>query len=125
MGGGIRSLEHHSEAVEVMFAHNPGLKVVIPSTTYNTKGLLLAAAESPDPVIFLEPTKIYRAFKQEIPDEYYTLQIGEGYKIQKGDDLTIITYGAQVSECEKALAQLKEEGFSVNAYLIDLRTIQP
>lgn len=125
MGGGIRALEHHSEAMEAMFSHNPGLKIIIPSSPYDMKGLLLAAVESPDPVIFLEPTKIYRAFKQEIPDEYYTLPIGEGYKIKEGDDLTIVTYGAQVGDCEKALAQLKEEGVNVNVDLIDLRTIQP
>ncbi|AGM25889.1 pyruvate dehydrogenase E1 component subunit beta [Spiroplasma syrphidicola EA-1] len=125
MGGGIRALEHHSEAMEAMFAHNPGLKVVIPSTPFDTKGLLLAAVESPDPVLFLEPTKIYRAFKQDIPDEYYTLPIGEGYKVQEGTDVTIVTYGAQVGDCEKAIEQLKGEGKNVSVDLIDLRTIQP
>ncbi|AGM24861.1 alpha-ketoacid dehydrogenase subunit beta [Spiroplasma chrysopicola] len=125
MGGGIRALEHHSEAMEAMFAHNPGLKVVIPSTPFDTKGLLLAAVESPDPVLFLEPTKIYRAFKQDIPDEYYTLPIGEGYKVQEGTDVTIVTYGAQVGDCEKAIEHLKGEGKNISVDLIDLRTIQP
>ena len=77
MGGGIRALEHHSEAMEAMFAHNPGLTVIVPSTPFDTKGLFLAAIESKNPVLFLEPTKIYRAFKQEIPEEYYTLPIGK------------------------------------------------
>ena len=125
MGGGIRALEHHSEAMEAMFAHNPGLKVIIPSTPFDTKGLLLAAIESPDPVIFLEPTKIYRAFKQEIPDEYYTLPIGEGYKIQEGTDLTIVTYGTQTVDCQKAIEELKAAGNQTSIELIDLRTIQP
>ncbi|PPJ44570.1 alpha-ketoacid dehydrogenase subunit beta, partial [Rhizobium sp. KAs_5_22] len=79
---GIRALEHHSEAMEAMYAHCPGIKVVIPSTPYDTKGLLLAAIESPDPVVVFEPTKLYRAFKQEVPDGFYTVPIGEAYKIQ-------------------------------------------
>lgn len=103
----------------------PGLKVIIPSTPYDIKGLLLSAVESYDPIIFLEPTKIYRAFKQEIPNEYYTIPIGEGYKIQEGKELTIVTYGSQVNECEKALIQLKKENNNIDVDLIDLRTIQP
>ncbi|KAF7378741.1 hypothetical protein HZH68_017155 [Vespula germanica] len=108
MGGGIRALEHHSEALEAIFAHTPGIQVVCPSTPYDTRGLILAAIESPDPVIVLEPTKLYRAFKQEIPDEYYTIKIGEGYKIQEGNDLTVVTYGAQTVDCQKAVELLKQ-----------------
>jgi len=125
MGGGIRALEHHSEALEAVYAHIPGLKVVIPSTPYDTKGLLLAAIESPDPVLVLEPTKLYRAFKQEVPSEYYTVPIGVGYKIQEGTDLTVVTYGAQTVDCQKAIMKLKETRPDASIELIDLRSIQP
>lgn len=125
MGGGIRALEHHSEAIESVFAHIPGLKVVIPSSPFDTKGLLLGAMDSDDPVLFLEPTKIYRAFKQEIPDEYYTIPIGEGYKVQEGEDLTIVTYGAQVLVCQKAIAQYQADNPGTTIELIDLRSIKP
>lgn len=125
MGGGIRALEHHSEAMEVIFAHIPGVIVIIPSTPFDTKGLLLAAVESKDPVIFLESTKIYRAFKQNIPDEYYTLPIGRAYKIQQGTDITVVTYGAQTFDCQKAIQQLQKENFNISVELIDLRTIKP
>ncbi|KAF5295513.1 hypothetical protein FQR65_LT19892 [Abscondita terminalis] len=90
MGGGIRALEHHSEALEAVYSHIPGLKVVIPSTPYDTKGLLLAAIESPDPVIVLEPTKLYRAFKQEVPDGFYTVPIGEAYKMQEAEIIATV-----------------------------------
>lgn len=125
MGGGIRALEHHSEAMEAIYAHTPGLKVVIPSTPYDTKGLLLAAINSEDPVIFFEPTKLYRMFKQEVPDGYYTIPIGEGYKIEEGNDLTVVTYGAQTVDSQKAIAMLKKERPEVTIDLIDLRTIVP
>ncbi|AUF83246.1 alpha-ketoacid dehydrogenase subunit beta [Mesoplasma syrphidae] len=125
MGGGISALEHHSESFEAIYSHTPGLVVIIPSTPYDTKGLLLAAIDSPDPVIFLEPTKLYRAFKQEVPEGYYTVPIGVGYKIQEGDDLTIVTYGAPTVDCQKALELLKETHPEVTVDLIDLRTINP
>ncbi|SYV90799.1 pyruvate dehydrogenase E1 component, beta subunit, partial [Metamycoplasma alkalescens] len=125
MGGGIRALEHHSEALESIFAHIPGIQVVCPSTPYDTKGLILAAIESPDPVIVLEPTKLYRAFKQEVPDEFYTLPIGEAYKIQEGNDLTVVTYGAQTVDCQKAIEMLKESHPNATIDLIDLRSIKP
>ncbi|SYV96346.1 pyruvate dehydrogenase E1 component, beta subunit, partial [Mycoplasma putrefaciens] len=125
MGGGIRALEHHSEALEAVFAHTPGVQVVCPSTPYDIRGLLLAAIESPDPVIFLEPTKLYRAFKQEIPDDYYTIPIGEGYKIQEGNDITVVTYGAQTVDCQKAVQMLKESHPNATVDLIDLRSIKP
>ncbi|ATZ16233.1 pyruvate dehydrogenase E1 component beta subunit [Entomoplasma freundtii] len=125
MGGGIRALEHHSEAMEAIYAHTPGLKVIIPSTPYDTKGLLLAAIESPDPIIFFEPTKLYRAYKQEVPDGFYTLPIGEAYKIAEGQDLTIVTYGAQTVDAQKAVAMLKAERPEITIDLIDLRTIVP
>lgn len=122
-GGGVRALEHHSESIEDMFAQTPGLKVVIPSTPYDTKGLLLAAIRDPDPVIFLEPKRIYRAFKQEVPEEDYTLPIGKARVVKEGEDITVVTWGALVRETQKAIKDLEDKGVSVE--LIDLRTISP
>lgn len=122
-GGGINAIEHHSESPEALFAHIPGLKVVIPSTPYDAKGLMIAAIESDDPVIFMEPKRIYRAIKQEVPDEKYAIPIGKAKVIQEGDDVTLIAFGAMISECQKAIAMAKEAGISVE--LIDLRTIYP
>ncbi|MBG0730569.1 alpha-ketoacid dehydrogenase subunit beta [Mycoplasma sp. 'Moose RK'] len=127
MAGGVRALEHHSEAIEALFAHIPGLKVVMPSTPYDTKGLLIAAINDPDPVIFLEPKKIYRAFKQEVPAEIYEVPIGKANVIKEGSDLTIVTYGAQVHESIAAIQALPSTpGLeNVDVELIDLRTIKP
>ena len=122
-GGGIRALEHHSESVESLFAHIPGLKVVIPSTPYDTKGLLSAAIKDPDPVIFLEPKKIYRAFKQEVPAEDFTVEIGKAKVLKEGSDITVVAWGSLVRETEKAIKLLEKE--NINVELIDLRTIQP
>jgi len=120
-GGGVKALEHHSESLETLYAHIPGLKLVIPSTPYDAKGLLIAAINDPDPVIFMEPKRIYRAFKQEVPDEIYEVPIGKARLVKKGKDLTIIAWGALVREVEKAL-ELKPE---ISAEVIDLRTISP
>ncbi|HQN74863.1 MAG TPA: alpha-ketoacid dehydrogenase subunit beta [Bacillota bacterium] len=120
-GGGVKALEHHSESLETLYAHIPGLKLVIPSTPYDAKGLLIAAINDPDPVIFMEPKRIYRAFKQEVPDEIYEVPIGKARLVKKGEDLTIIAWGALVREVEKAL-ELKPE---ISAEVIDLRTISP
>ncbi|WP_338983727.1 alpha-ketoacid dehydrogenase subunit beta [Spiroplasma endosymbiont of Othius punctulatus] len=125
MGGGIRALEHHSEALEAIYAHIPGLKVVVPSTPYDTKGLILAAIDSPDPVIVFEPTKLYRAFKQEVPEGHYIVPIGEAFKIQEGNDLTVVTYGAQTVDCQKAVELLKTTHPNSTIELIDLRSIKP
>lgn len=123
MAGGVRALEHHSEAIEALFAHIPGLKVVMPSTPYDTKGLLIAAINDPDPVIFLEPKKIYRAFKQEVPEGIYEVPIGKAAVVKPGKDLTIVTYGAQVHE---SIAAIKDEAIAkYDIELIDLRTIKP
>lgn len=122
-GGGIRALEHHSESIEAMLAHVPGLKVVIPSNPYDTKGLIVAAINDPDPVIFLEPKRIYRAFKQDIPDEMYEVPIGKARVVTEGDDITIVAWGALIPEAIKSVEELKEKGIS--AELIDLRTISP
>ncbi len=121
--GGIRALEHHSESMEALFAHIPGLKVVIPSTPYDTKGLLIAAMRDPDPVIFMEPKRLYRAFKQEVPEDAYTIPIGKARVVQPGTALTMVSYGAQMKEAQAATGLLTKEGIAVE--LIDLRTIYP
>lgn len=122
-GGGIRALEHHSESTEALYAHIPGLKVVIPSTPYDAKGLLIAAIRDPDPVLFLEPKQIYRAFKQDIPEEAYVLPIGKAKVVEEGEDVTIITWGAMVRAVQKASEIVKAKG--INPEIIDLRTISP
>lgn len=122
-GGGIRALEHHSESIESLFAHIPGLKVVIPSTPYDAKGLLTAAIKDEDPVIFFEPKRLYRAFKQEVPEEEYTVSIGSAKVVKQGNDITVVAWGALVREVEKAIKLLENDNIDVE--LIDLRTIQP
>ncbi len=122
-GGGINALEHHSESPEAFFGHTPGLKVVIPSTPYDAKGLLIAAIEDPDPVIYLEPKRIYRAIKQEVPEEKYSIPLGKAKVLNTGEQLTVIAYGAMIREAQKAIAIAKQNGYSVE--LIDLRSIWP
>ena len=122
-GGGINALEHHSESPEAFFGHVPGLKVVIPSTPYDAKGLLIAAIEDPDPVIFMEPKRIYRAIKQEVPEEKYSIEIGKAKVVNYGEHITVVAYGAMIREVQKAIVKAKENGISVE--LIDLRTIWP
>lgn len=122
-GGGINALEHHSESPEALYAHIPGLKVVIPSTPHDAKGLMIAAIESDDPVIFMEPKRIYRAIKQEVDDEKFSIPIGKAKVITEGTDVTVVAFGALIRECQKALVMAKEAGISVE--LIDLRTIYP
>jgi pyruvate dehydrogenase E1 component beta subunit len=121
-GGGVRALEHHSESLEVLFASIPGLKLVIPSTPYDAKGLLTAAIKDPDPVIFMEPKRIYRAFKQEVPDEEYEIPLGKARVVKQGSDITVVAWGALVRDVENALKLLGDE---VDVELIDLRTIAP
>ncbi|WFA08276.1 alpha-ketoacid dehydrogenase subunit beta [Tissierella sp. Yu-01] len=122
-GGGIRALEHHSESTEAIFAQIPGLKVVIPSTPYDAKGLLIAAMRDPDPVLFWEPKRIYRAFKQEIPEGAYEIPIGKAKIIEEGTDITIVTWGAMVKDVQKAAEMVKVKG--IKPEIIDLRTIAP
>ncbi|MCB5261962.1 MAG: alpha-ketoacid dehydrogenase subunit beta [Candidatus Cloacimonetes bacterium] len=122
-GGGINALEHHSESPEAYFGHTPGLKVVIPSTPYDAKGMLIAAIEDPDPVIFMEPKRIYRAIKQEVPQERFSIPLGKAKVLQPGEQITIIAYGAMIREAQKAIVIAKQQGFSVE--LIDLRSIWP
>ncbi|MBN2540222.1 MAG: alpha-ketoacid dehydrogenase subunit beta [Bacilli bacterium] len=120
-GGGVKALEHHSESLETLYAHIPGLKLVIPSTPYDAKGLLISAIKDPDPVIFMEPKRIYRAFKQEVPEEMYEVPIGKARIVKPGKDLTIIAWGALVREVEKAMKNTPD----IDAEIIDLRTISP
>lgn len=122
-GGGINALEHHSESPEALYAHIPGLKVVVPSTPHDAKGLLIAAIESDDPVIFMEPKRIYRAIKQEVSDEKFSIPIGKAKVLNEGSDVTVVAFGAMIRESQKAMAMAKEAGISVE--LIDLRTIYP
>lgn len=123
-GGGIHALEHHSESMEGAFAHTPGLKVVFPSGPYETKGLLLAAIEDPDTVIFMEPERLYRAVKEEVPEEYYTLPLGKAVVEKSGGDLTVISYGPMLWNTKLALNEYLV-GNAVDIELINLRTISP
>lgn len=120
MGGGIKALEHHSESLEAIYSHIPGLKVVYPSNPYDTKGLFLAAVNDPDPVVFLEPKRLYRAFRQEVPEEAYQVPIGEANVLQEGNKLTVVTYGPLVVDCFNWV-----QDFGDAVELIDLRTISP
>jgi pyruvate dehydrogenase E1 component beta subunit len=122
-GAGVRALEHHSESTEAFFCHIPGLTVIVPSTPYDAKGLLIAAIRGEDPVLFLEPTRLYRAEKQDVPDEAYEVPIGKARIAREGNDLTIIAWGAMVPVAERAAVLAAESGWS--AEVIDLRTLSP
>ena len=122
-GGGIHPPEHHSESTEAMLVHTPGLQVVVPATPYDAKGLLISAIRSPDPVIFLEPKRIYRAVRQEIPEESYTVPIGEARLVQAGADVTVIAWGAMMHTVLQAAELLGADGIS--AEILDLRTLSP
>lgn len=122
-GGGINAIEHHSESPEALYSHIPGLKVVAPSTPHDAKGLLISAIESEDPVIFMEPKRIYRAIKQEVSTEKFTIPIGKAKVLNEGTDVTVVAFGAMIRECQRAMVMAKEAGISVE--LIDLRTIYP
>ena len=122
-GGGIRSPEHHSESPEAFYAHVGGLKVVIPSTPADAKGLLISAIRDPDPVIFLEPKRIYRAFRQEVPEGEYILPLGKARIAREGDDLSLFAWGAMTQIALVAAEELDQAGIS--AEVVDLRTISP
>jgi len=122
-GGGIRAPEHHSESTEAFFAHHPGLKVVIPSTPRDTKGLLAAAIRDPDPVVFLEPKLIYRAFREDVPDETYTVELGEAAVRREGSDVSLFTWGAMTRPTMEAAEDLADEG--IDCEVVDLRTLSP
>lgn len=122
-GGGVHTPELHADSLEGLVAQQPGLKVVIPSTPYDAKGLLISAIRDNDPVIFLEHMKLYRSFRQEVPEGEYTIPIGKADIKREGKDVSIITYGAMVHESLKAASELEKEGIS--AEVVDLRTVQP
>ena len=122
-GGGLGAAEHHSESDEAIYTNVPGLKVVVPSTPYDAKGLLRAAIADPDPVVFLEPIRLYRSVREEVPTEPFTVEIGTARVEREGDDVTVVTYGAMTKECRAAAVALAGEGISVE--LIDARTLVP
>ena len=120
VGGGIHAPEMHSDSPEAIYAHTPGLKVVMPSSPYDAKGLLISSIRDPDPVIFFEPKRIYRAFREEVPEDEYTIPIGQARIAHEGDEMTMISWGASVIQCMQAI---EKSGKSIE--LIDLRTIKP
>jgi pyruvate dehydrogenase E1 component beta subunit len=123
-GGGVRTPELHSDSLEGVFLQTPGMKIVIPSNPYDAKGLLASAVEDPDPVLFLENIKLYRSFRQETPQEYYTIPLGKASVLQQGTDVSLFAYGAMVPLVREAAKQAQQEmGTSVE--VIDLRTIWP
>lgn len=122
-GGGIRAPEHHSESTEAIFAHIPGIRVVIPSSPARAYGLLLAAIRNPDPVIFLEPKRIYRLVKQEVPDNGEALPLDKCFILKEGSDITLVTWGASTHETLQAAEQLAQDG--IEAEVIDVATIKP
>lgn len=122
-GGGIRAPEHHSESTEALFAHIPGLQVVIPSSPKRAYGLLLAAMRNPDPVIFLEPKRIYRLVKQPVPDDGIALPIGKCFTLKQGNDVTLVSWGASMHETLQAATKLEEQG--IECEVIDVASIKP
>lgn len=121
--GGVRALEHHSESMEALYTHIPGLKVVCPATPYDAAGLLRAAIRDPDPVIFMEPKRLYRNLKEDVPDKDYVVEIGRARVMIPGNDVTVIGWGSMIPEVLKAQAALASEGISLE--VIDLRTLSP
>ncbi|HWI53663.1 MAG TPA: alpha-ketoacid dehydrogenase subunit beta [Symbiobacteriaceae bacterium] len=122
--GGIKALEHHSESIENWYINNPGIKVVVPSNPYDAKGLLLAAIDDPDPVMFFEPKRLYRAFRAEVPEEYYTVPIGKAAIAREGKDMTILTYGPHVHTALEAAEKAAAE-HNWQAEVVDLRSLNP
>ena len=123
-GGGIRGGLYHSQSGEAYFAHTPGLKVVVPSTPYDAKGLLIASILDPDPVIFLEPKAIYRSFRQEVPEGVYTVELSKTRTVVEGDAAVVFCYGAMVPVCTTAAKRIQEER-GVAVRVVDLRTLMP
>jgi len=122
-GGGIHAPEHHSDSPEAILAHIPGIKVVIPASPYEAKGLVLSSIRDSDPVIFMEPKRIYRAIREEVPEGDYTIPLGKARLVQEGKDVTVVAWGAMVREALNAAEQLK--GDKIDLEIIDLRTISP
>jgi pyruvate dehydrogenase E1 component beta subunit len=122
-GGGMGGAEHHSESAEAIYAHIPGVKVVVPGSPRDAKGLLMAAIADPDPVIFLEPIRLYRAIKEDVPEERYTTPIGRSSLVRPGQDVTIVAWGSMTREARQAADLLEEEG--IDAELLDMRSLVP
>lgn len=122
-GGGIRSPEFHSDAVEAQFVQSPGIKIAMPSNPYDAKGLLLEAIRDPDPVLFCEPDRLYRQGRAEVPDGDYTVPFGEAAVVREGEDVTLVAWSAAVELCKRAANQLAGEG--IEATVLDLRTLVP
>ncbi|EIT85805.1 pyruvate dehydrogenase subunit E1-beta [Fictibacillus macauensis ZFHKF-1] len=122
-GAGVRAPEIHSDSVEALFAHMPGMKVVVPSNAYDAKGMLIASIEDPDPVLFLEPMRVYRSTKMDVPEGKYTVELGKGSILREGSDVTVLTYGSLTEQCVKAAEAASEKGYSVE--VIDLRSLYP
>ncbi|WP_458190672.1 alpha-ketoacid dehydrogenase subunit beta [Haladaptatus sp. NG-WS-4] len=122
-GGGVRALEHHSESLESAYAHIPGLKVVMPSTPYDTKGLLISAIRDPDPVLFLEPKLQYRTARESVPDDDYEIPLREAAVRREGEDITLISWGAMMQRTLEAADHLKDDG--IDPEVVDIRTISP
>ena len=122
-GGGIGAAEHHSESNEAIYAHTPGVKVVVPLSPADAKGLLLAAVADPDPVIILEPIRLYRAIKEVVPEGHYTVPIGEARVLREGADVSLMSYGAMVRDTVRAADGLAADG--IDAEVLDLRSLSP
>ncbi|MHA2098824.1 MAG: alpha-ketoacid dehydrogenase subunit beta [Candidatus Kariarchaeaceae archaeon] len=122
-GGGVRGSHYHSQSPEAYFAHTPGIKIVIPSNPYDAKGLLISSLRSNDPVLFMEPKRIYRAFKEEVPEGDYTVPLSKGNVSRSGSDVTIVTYGAMVHVALDAAELASQNG--IDCEVIDLRTVSP
>jgi pyruvate dehydrogenase E1 component beta subunit len=122
-GGGIKSPEFHSDALEAQFVQSPGIKVVMPSNPYDAKGLLLEAIRDPDPVLYCEPDRLYRLSKMEVPDDDYTIPFGKAAVVRDGDDITLVAWSAAVELCLRAADKLALEG--VSTAVVDLRTLVP
>jgi pyruvate dehydrogenase E1 component beta subunit len=123
-GGGVRALEHHSESREAYWAHTPGLKMVIPSSPRNARALLLSAIRDPDPVVFYEPKALYRAFREEVPEEEETFPLGKSQIVREGADITLVSYGATLHVTLEAASELKEK-HGIDCEVVDLLTISP
>jgi 2-oxoisovalerate dehydrogenase E1 component beta subunit len=123
IGGGIRGGHYHSQSPETYFTHTPGLKVVVPSTPADAKGLLLASIRDPDPVLFMEPKAIYRTLKEEVPEHDYTVPLGKARIVRPGSSVSLIAWGAMVEKCEKAAKELATEG--IECEIVDVRTLVP
>jgi 2-oxoisovalerate dehydrogenase E1 component beta subunit len=123
-GGGVRGAHYHSQSPEAYFTHTPGLKVVIPSTPYDAKGLLTSAMREEDPIVFLEPKRLYRAFKEKVPSEDYSIPLGKAKLVREGEDVTLLAYGAMLHVALEA-AEIASSKHQIECEVVDLRTLVP